>query len=560
MSNHFRPLLTTLMASALSMPVAAYAQVGTAPPPPEQVMETPRAEPNPPTDVVAAPVEVIAPIPAPKPKSQKKRSVTKTSSKTTIIETAPEIADPALAPTEEIDVDAEMTAGSTTDQTQSLYDAMRYAYDHSSTIRAARQELLAVQENLPQAQAGFKPTAGASAGVTKTWLDSSPVATSDGSLEKDIGVSISQPIYRGGRTVSGISNAKNGIMAQRALLNAIEAQVLLDVVTAYMNVLRDQTLLELATNNRDVIGKQLDATNARFDVGDVTRTDVSQAKARMADAASSIITARGQLQSSCAIYQQVVGLPVGRLSMPKMVMPIPESLDASVDMALTYNPNVIASQFIQDAAKDNIDVIGGELLPTVGLGAGITKAYDPSPGTLRDQTIKSVGLTASIPLYEAGSVRSRVRQAKNIAGQREVEVIRSKDAARELTVSSWENFQAAKAEIESRKEQVKANAIAREGVHKEAELGTRTILDALNADQELLNSRSALVTARRDEVVARYTLASAIGLMNPNAAGFPELTRDYNDHIQEITGKIFSTGTDYTPDLPKSQPKQPVNR
>ncbi|MDB5490807.1 MAG: Type secretion outer membrane protein TolC precursor [Micavibrio sp.] len=548
MTNRFRPLLATLMASALSFPVAAYAQ--------DAGIPTPQADITAPADL---PVKPIA-----KPVVHGKKAHAAPVVKP-ILDAAPEKLDPAaeMTYTTQVDVDAEMTAGNATDQTQSLFDAMRWAYDHSSTIRAAREQLLAVQENLPQAQSGWKPTATAGAGVTKTWLDTTPKTVGgNGGTEKDLTLSVNQPLYRGGRTMSGVSNAKNIIMAQRALLNGTESQVLLNVVTAYMNVLRDQSLLDLATNNRDVINKQLDATNARFNVGDVTRTDVSQARARLADAESGIISARGNLQSSRAVYTQVVGMPPGRLSMPKMTMPIPPSLDESVGMAMRYNPYVIAAQFTEDAAKDNVTLVDGELLPTVGLNGGVTRAYDPSPGTFQDQTVKSIGINATIPLYEAGSVRSRVRQAKSISSQRQVEVLQSQESAREQTVSSWETLQATTAEIDSRKEQVKANAIARDGVHKEAELGTRTILDALNADQELLNSRSALVTARRDEVVARYTLASAIGLMNPNAVGFPELTRDYNQHIREISAKIFSTSTDYSPDKVDSKPtpQKPVNR
>jgi outer membrane protein len=547
MSNRFRPLLMTLLASALTMPVASFAQELTAP--------------NPQVDVTA---------PAPKVETTHKKTHHKAAPKTTTdtntlyVANHSEVLDPAADPSTQVDVDADMTAGTAQDQPLSMFEAMRYAYDHSNTIRAARQELMAVEENLPQAQSGWKPSAGANAGVTKSWIDSSPSSSTDGSVEKDIGLSVNQPLYRGGRTVSGIANAKNIIMAQRAALNATESQVLLGVVTSYMNVLRDQSLLDLAVNNRDVIAKQLDAVNARFNVGDVTRTDVSQAKARLAGAESSIISARGDLQSSRAVYQQVVGIPAGRLGMPKQVMPIPDTLDQSIGMATTYNPNVVAAQFTRDAAKDNVDVIHGELLPTVGLNAGVTKAYDPTPGLLHDETIKSIGISATVPLYEAGSVRSRVRQAKSTASQRGIEVDRAKDDVRQLTVSSWETLQATTAEIDSRKEQVKANAIARDGVHKEAELGTRTILDALNADQELLTSQSALVTARRDEVVARYTLAAALGLMNPNAVGFPELSRDYNDHIREITAKIFSTSTDYSPDVSKSRQtvaaQKPVNR
>lgn len=463
-----------------------------------------------------------------------------------LLTAAPESLDPAAMETPMIDVDAEMTAGSEQDAEQSLVDALRFAYENNPTIRAARAELLAVQERLPQAQAGWKPTAAAEASITKTSIDSSPSSSADGSTAKQVGLSVSQPLFRGGRTVSGVDSAKNVIMAQRALLNQVEAGVLLNVATAYMNVLRDQSLFDLAQNNEEVIRKQRDATKARFDVGDVTRTDVSQAESRLADSVSGRISAFGNLRSSLSYYQQVVGMRAGRISFPKMVLPIPGSLDESVAMADNYNPAVLASKFFHDSAQKDIETAYGELLPTVSLVGSVGHTVDPSPGTFNHQTSSAIGVSASIPLYQGGAVRSRVRQARSTSLQKLIQVEDAQSQARDDVVSNWETLQAAIAEIDSRKVQVQASAVARDGVHKEAELGTRTILDALNADQELLNAQSALVTARRNEVVARFSLASALGLLTPEGLGFPEQSRDYNDHIREITGKVLGTTTEFS--------------
>lgn len=430
---------------------------------------------------------------------------------------------------------------------QSLLDVLRYTYENNPTIQAGRAQLLATQENLPQADAGWKPSASASADVTSTDIDGA--GNPDGSTSKSVGADFNQPLYRGGRTVAQTASVKSAIMAQRAFLMSTEQSILNQAVTAYTNVLRDQKLLDLAVNNKDVIGKQLDASRARFEVGDVTRTDVSQSEARLAEAEALRVGALGDLRASLAVFQQITGLPPQTLTFPDVEMPFPPTLDEAVAMAEDFNPDVLTAEFLHQSSEKDVDTVFGELLPSVGLFGSWNHAEDPSPGLLNDRTTSAIGVSATVPLYEAGAVRSRVRQARDTAGQRLMQVQEARAQARQRTVSSWEELQAAKAEITSRTAQVDAARVARDGVRKEAELGTRTILDALDADQELLDAETALVTARRNEVVARFSLATTLGLMTPEVLGFPELKRDYNDHLKEIRGKIFSTNTTYGQDI-----------
>lgn len=431
--------------------------------------------------------------------------------------------------------------------TQSLTDVLRYTYENNPTILAERARLLATQENLPQADANWKPSASASGDVTSTKIEGA--GNPDGSTSESIGVDVTQPLYRGGRTVSQTASVKNAIMAQRAFLISTEQNILLQAVIAYTNVLRDQKLLDLAVNNKDVISKQLDASRARFEVGDVTRTDVSQSEARLAEAESFRVDALGDLRVSLAVFQQITGLPPETLTLGAIDVPIPPTLDEAVAMAEDFNPDVLTADFLHKSSREDIDTVFGELLPTLGLFGSWDYTKDPAPGLLDDRTTSAIGISATIPLYEAGSVRSRVRQARNTAGQRLMEVHEARRQARQSAISNWEGLEAAKAEITSRVVQVDAARIARDGVRKEAELGTRTILDALDADQELLDAETALVIARRNEVVARFSLAAALGLMTPEILGFPELERDYNDHLREIRGKIFSTDTTYGQDI-----------
>ncbi len=431
---------------------------------------------------------------------------------------------------------------------QTLQDVLRWTYDSNPTVQAARAALLATQERLPQAQAGWKP--GASASADATYIDSRSDGGGDYDIvEKSFGLDATQPVYRGGRTVSGIDSAKNAIMAQRAFMIATEQDVLLQVATAYMNVLRDQSLYDLALNNREVIARQLDATQTRFDVGDVTRTDVSQARARLALAEATRTRAHGDLRGSLAVLQQVSGLPPAALAFPDMPLPLPASLDEAVDLAERYNPTVLATEFLHNAAQKDIDLVFGELLPTVGLFGSMDYTLDPAPGTVDDRTVSAIGIQASFPLYEAGSTRSRVRAAKNTAMQRRIEITEARRLARQQAISNWESLQAAKSEIVSRRAQVEASRLASEGVRQEASLGSRTILDMLDAEQELLDAESAMVTTQRNEVVARFALAATLGMLNPDVLGFPELYRDYDVHLREITGKFWGTNTLFGRDL-----------
>lgn len=427
---------------------------------------------------------------------------------------------------------------------QPLEDVLRWTYANNPTLRAARAELKATHEELPQAQAGYKPTVAADADATWAHIESDPDTTADGSFSKQVGLTATQPLYRGGRTVAGVDSAESRIAAQTAILDATEQRIMRDVATAYMNVVRDQALLDLRTNNKTVIKRQLDATHDRFEVGELTRTDVSQAEARLARAEADRTQALGNLRTSRSVYEQLVGMPAGGLGYPKLSFTIPDTLDAAIAMAEQKNPSVIASKFVHKASKSDIDGIFGELLPEVSLFGSIDKEYDPQPGTFDETTTSAVGVTASWPLYTGGATRSRVRQAKYVSSQRYMTILETVRQARQDTVENWETLAAAKAEIDSREAQVTAAGVAREGVYQEAELGSRTILDTLDADQEYLDAQVALVTARRNETVANFYLAATLGLLTPANLGFSEIAEDHDAHLAYTEGKILGMDVD----------------
>lgn len=469
---------------------------------------------------------------APKPEPRTVKDSARLTSQQTYMQPAAE----ALTP-----VQSSVTAVKTSSN-QPLLDALRTAYINNPTLRAARAELRAAAEILPQAQSNWLPSADASGTITTADID--PTTTGDGTTSKNLGLTVTQPLYRGGRTTSSISSAEHRIMAQGAILNATEQQILLNVATAYMDVVRDKALVDLSQNNIDVVGRQLDASRNRFEVGEVTRTDVAQSEARLARAQANLTSARGNLKTSLATYEQLVGTSSDSLSQTSINFTFPKSLDEAISLGETNNPNVVALNYLHQSSEKDIGTVFGELLPELGLSAGASKTWDPQPGGQRDTTSRTLSLVASVPLYEGGYTRSRVRQAKYTANQRYIQILEAKREARQNVISNWETWLASKAEIQSRQSQVEANRIAQEGVRQEADLGTRTILDSLDADQEYLDAQVALVTSQRDEIVASFNLARSLGILTPQTLGFPELAYDATKDWERADWHVLGMGVD----------------
>ena len=423
-------------------------------------------------------------------------------------------------------------------------------YENNPTLKSARHETRAIFERLPQAEAGWRPTITADAGITSNSISNEvdgagafAAGGDDTYLTRTAALNLNQPLYRGGRTLADTETAQNVIRAQLAALDRTEQQVLLQAVTIYLDVLQNEALLKLATNNRSVIGRQFDATEERFDVGELTRTDVSQAEARLARAESDIITAQASLRSSRAEFERIIGYMPNDLGFPITTLDLPVSLESAVSYAEEWNPLVRTSQYNQRAAASDADSQFGNLLPQVALTGALSTSYEPSTGIDQNDGA-AIGVVASFPLYEAGATRSRVREAKKVSLQRMDQISEAKRLARRETITAWENLQAAHGEVTSRLAQVEASEVARFGVKQEADLGARTILDTLDAEQELLDAQVALVVATRNEVVATYALAAALGVLTPKTLGFGEKVPDYNREVEKVRRNLFGTGVD----------------
>lgn len=429
-------------------------------------------------------------------------------------------------------------------QAQSLNEALGTAYGSNPTLQAARARLRATDENVPQALSNWRPvvTLGANVGVAdgESRTSRTGTATDTSRTPRGVNATVSQPVYRGGRTVAQTNRAEAQVLAERARLLASEQQLLSDGVTSYVNVLRDAALLRLNQNNERVLTRQLQATNDRFRVGEITRTDVAQAEARLARARADRETAEGNLQNSRANYVRVFGTQPGALREPSPLAAPVRSRDEAIAMAGGNNPNVIAANFDERAAIENVDLIFGELLPSVSLQG---QAFDNTDPSVRGGFNRGYQATAqlSVPLYQGGQEYSRVRQAKQQAQQARQTLDDTKRQAQEAASRAWDQLQTARATVTSTRAQIRASEIALDGVSREALVGSRTTLDVLNAEQELLDARVSLVRALRDLVVASYALAASTGRLTARDLGLQVDFYDSEANYRAVRGSLTGT-------------------
>ena len=410
---------------------------------------------------------------------------------------------------------------------ETINDAMESAYSGNPNLRAERARQRATDEQVPQEVSGWRPRVEATLDLGIQEIDIDPGQSSETRFPADMAITLSQPVFRGFKTVRGIKRAEANVEAGRQNLLAVEQQILFDAATAYMNVIRDRRILALRERNVVVLREQLRAAEERFNVGEVTRTDVAQARARLSLAESTVASARSNLASSIANYVNVIGHAPGSLKYPKLPK-LPGNVDAAIALAEKINPNILAAAFVAEAARHNVEVVKGDLLPEVSVSATAAKTVQDIGHETNTDQFQIVG-SISVPLYESGAVYSAVREAKQTESQRRIEIISASRDVRELVVSSWNFLIAARETIVAAKSQVSANQLALEGVRQEYLVGSRTTLDVLDAEAELVESQVQLVTAERDQVIAAYQLLAAVGQLTARKLA---LRVEYYDPIE----------------------------
>jgi outer membrane protein len=406
---------------------------------------------------------------------------------------------------------------------QSLRDALVRTYQTNPTIMAERQSLRQLDETVDIARAAGRPQVSANAGLNQDVLSLNTLGRGIGRNGRDFtaGADVSMPLYAGGRIRNGVRAADTRVSAGRADLRATEGDIFTEAVAAYMDVIRDRSIVQLNQNQVRVLQTNLQATRDRFEVGDLTRTDVAQSDARLALARSQLALAQGRLETSEENYRRVIGESPEDLQPPPPLPTLPGTADQSTEIALGNNADLASIAHQTRAAGYDVRAVRGERLPTISaVSSGVYRnslghadeAANVAEGTLPNSTTSAgIGLSLRVPLYQGGGAGARVRRAEAVRGQLLEQSVAIERLVISNTRAAFANYRAALEAIDSNEIAVAANTLALEGTRAEQTVGTRNVLDVLNAEQELLNSQVLLVTARRDAYVAGFQLLNTMG-------------------------------------------------
>jgi outer membrane protein len=432
---------------------------------------------------------------------------------------------------------------------ETLESALMQAYQNNPSINSQRAATRATDEGVPQALSGYRPritvtasggeqslsstakTSGIVPGTPTTYLTQSGYNAPYGA-----GATITQTLFNGFQTANRTRQAESAVRAARATLRVTEQTVLLSAATAYMNLLRDTAILDLQRRNVEVLQEQLRQTRDRFNVGEVTRTDVAQSESSLAAGRSQVLLAQANYTASAATYRQVIGTEPGKLSPATPVDRFsPRKLADAVGTGSATNPAVVTAEYNVDVAQLQVKVAEGALYPTLSVQGNVQKNF-MSPSSLNVYESYSASLLGqlSVPLYQGGAEYSLIRQAKETLGQKRLDLDTARDTVRQNVVQAWGQLDAAKANIEATQAQVQASEIALNGIREEARVGQRTTFDVLTAQQTLVNARVAVVTAQHDRVVASYTLLAAVGRLAPEVIGLHVPVYNATVHYEQV--------------------------
>lgn len=442
------------------------------------------------------------------------------------------------------------TAISGTAQAQNIFEALSETYKTNPTLQSQRAYQRSVDENVAIARSGYRPTIALTAGYTdangKTKNNKVGDTTNDND-QTSIGAKITQPLFNGFQTMNSVKAADSQVRAGQNSLYNVEQSVFLEAATAYMDVLRDTAIVKLQKNNEQLLKKRLDETIQRFNVGEVTRTDVSQARARHAQAVSDRIASEGTLAASKAVYTRVIGSEPESLEEPKSIAEmLPKNINEAMTFAMDNNYSIKQYKNLFNAASYTVAVNNGALLPSVTLDGSATKNYadyETKAGTDKTDNLE-IGINMTVPLYDAGENRAKIRQSKYLKWQAQEQLYETEREVRATVTSAWEYMVSNDSKIKSIIEQVKANEIALDGVQKEEALGNRTILDVLDAYQELLNSNVEEVKARRDYYVSGMNLLLAMGKLTAEDLKLDVDLYNADEYYQDTKGKWLSLSID----------------
>jgi outer membrane protein len=423
--------------------------------------------------------------------------------------------------------------------------ALVRAYQNNPQLNAQRASVRFTDENVPQALSGYRPKVAitASAGYQYTDVNTTAGGTPTqivrtevhgANAPRSVGATISQTLFNGQQTANRTRAAESQVSSAREGLRVLEQTVLLAAATIYMDYLRDSAIVEVQKSNVRVLEQTLKQTRDRFNVGEVTRTDVAQSEAQLAAGNTQLLTAEANLTTTRANFRRIIGdEPVALAPGSPVDRFLPPSLTGAVELSLTQNPNVTAAMFGIDVSYLQVKVNEGALFPTVTLQTSVQQSYEQTMTIFRSFGASTVA-QLSVPVYQGGAEYSLIRQSKETLAQQRLNLEQVRDQARANVVTAWGQLVAGKAQVQSAQAQVTASEIALNGVREEAKAGQRTTLDVLNAQQALVNARVALVTAQHDRVVASYSVLNAVGRLSPIVLNLNSNVYDPSVHYHQV--------------------------
>ncbi|KTE39057.1 MULTISPECIES: TolC family outer membrane protein [unclassified Sphingopyxis] len=436
---------------------------------------------------------------------------------------------------------------------ETLQGALAKAYENNPTLTAARAGQRANDENVPIQKAGGLPDARAVVDYQENL-----VIPGNANVQPmrflNVGGQVSVPIYQGGAVKNAVKAAKFRVEAGQADLRATEASIFSQTVGAYMDVIRDQAIVQLNQKNVSVLRTNLQATSDRFEIGDLTRTDVAQSQARLALAEGDLRTAESNLIASREAYIRLVGDAPVDLEQPPQLPNLPATAEDAVAIALTNNPDIEAANQLVNASRADIGVARAGRMPKLSAvgGAGyannLNSIADGSIGRQNVTTNVQTGLSLSIPIFQGGRPAAQVRQAQSRNSQSIEAYVETERGVIAQTRGAYAAWQANERIIAATEQAVSANALSLEGVRAENSVGTRSILDILNAEQEYLNTQVQLVSARRNSYVAAFSVLAAMGKAEARDLGIEGgALYDPEVNYKRVKGKIFDWDDDPKP-------------
>lgn len=425
---------------------------------------------------------------------------------------------------------------------ETLPGALAKAYNNNSSLNSARAGVRVTDEGVAIAKSGYRPTVSGNA--SGSYVSQAGTALTAGSF----GITISQTLFDGFRTKNGIKSAESQVFAARENLRNTEQNTLFDAVAIYMDVIRDRQIAALRKKNVAFLQEQLRSAQARFEVGEGTRTDVAQADAGRAGALAQSNAAEAQAKSSSAVYRQIVGEDPKNLKAGAPASKLlPKSLNAALALAAEQHPAIKASEFVVDANLFGVKVAEGALLPTLGVEAGVSRSTQQYGGldSVRDSTSDqaSVGFQLNVPIYQGGKASATVRQSKERLGQSRIDVDVARDSVRAAVTSAWTQMEASRVAVSANRQLVAAAQLALNGVIEERSVGQRTTLDVLNAQSDVVDAQINLVNAERDVVVASYAVLSAAGRLTASRLGLNVKIQKPEEHYEAVKDKWIGLRT-----------------